>query len=311
MSSSLAFAMPRRTLDTRAIGVMVLLCAIWGFQQVAIKSANATVPPLLQAGLRSAVAALLVWAWARLRGTPLFTADGTLGPGLAAGALFAGEFLCVFIGLTLTSAARMAIFLYSAPCFIALGLHLFVPGERMRGIQWAGIGLAFAGIAVAFADGFARPAAGAHALAGLIGDALGVLGGVMWAGTTLVVRATSLSRGSASKALFYQLTVSAVLLLALAALLGQTTVAHVTPRVAASLAYQAVIVAFFSYLAWFWLLTRYMASRLSVFTFLSPLFGVSFGVLFLGESVGVRFLSAAALVLAGIALVNTPPRAAR
>jgi drug/metabolite transporter (DMT)-like permease len=295
---------------------MVLLCAIWGFQQVAIKSANTAVPPLFQAGLRSAVAALLVWAWARARGTPLFAADGTLGPGIAAGALFAGEFICVFVGLTLTSASRMAIFLYSAPCFIALGLHLFVPGERMRGIQWAGIGLAFAGIAVAFADGFTGSVASAHAsgaqaLNGLLGDALGVLGGVMWAGTTLVVRATSLSRGSASKALFYQLAVSAVLLLALAALLGQTTVAHVTPRVAASLAYQAVIVAFFSYLAWFWLLTRYMASRLSVFTFLSPLFGVSFGVLLLGETVGVRFLSAAALVLAGIALVNAPPRDAR
>ncbi|KVA73868.1 multidrug DMT transporter permease [Burkholderia ubonensis] len=307
--STLAAAPARRAPDARAVGLMLLLCAIWGFQQVAIKSTNAAIPPMFQAGLRSLIAALLLWGWARARGTPLFRADRTFGPGLAACALFAGEFICVFFGLTLTSAAHMAIFLYTAPCFTALGLHLFTPGERLQRTQWLGVGLAFAGIALAFADGFLKPLApGSSVLAGLAGDALGILGGAMWAATTVVVRSTSLAHASASKTLFYQLTVSAAMLLALAALLGQATFAHITPVAVASLAYQSVIVAFVSYLSWFWLLTRYVASRLSVFTFLSPLFGVAFGVLLLGESVGWRFMSAAALVLAGIGLVNAPAR---
>ncbi|MBN3793012.1 DMT family transporter [Burkholderia sp. Ac-20353] len=307
--STLAATPVRRALDARAIGLMLLLCAIWGFQQVAIKSTNAAIPPMFQAGLRSLIAALLLWGWARARGTPLFRADGTFRAGLAAGALFAGEFICVFFGLTLTSASHMAIFLYTAPCFTALGLHLFTPGERLQRVQWLGVGLAFAGIAIAFADGFLKPPApGTSVLAGIAGDALGILGGVMWAATTVVVRSTRLALASASKTLFYQLAVSAVVLLALAALLGQVSVAHVTPVAVASLAYQAVIVAFVSYLSWFWLLTRYIASRLSVFTFLSPLFGVAFGVLLLGESVGWRFMSAAALVLTGIGLVNAPAR---
>ncbi|RQS74940.1 DMT family transporter [Burkholderia sp. Bp8963] len=307
--STLAAAPVRRALDARAIGLMLLLCAIWGFQQVAIKSTNAAIPPMFQAGLRSLIAALLLWGWARARGTPLFRADGTFGAGLAAGALFAGEFICVFFGLTLTSASHMAIFLYTAPCFTALGLHLFTPGERLRRGQWLGVGLAFAGIAIAFADGFLKPPApGTSVLAGIAGDALGILGGAMWAATTVVVRSTRLALASASKTLFYQLAVSAVMLLALAVLLGQVSVARVTPIAVASLAYQSVIVAFVSYLSWFWLLTRYIASRLSVFTFLSPLFGVAFGVLLLGESVGWRFMSAAALVLAGIGLVNAPAR---
>lgn len=310
--STLAAAPARRALDTRAVGLMLLLCAIWGFQQVAIKSTNAAIPPMFQAGLRSAIAALLLWGWAAMRGTPLFRADGTFTAGLAAGALFAGEFICVFFGLTLTSASRMAIFLYTAPCFTALGLHLFAPGERIQRTQWIGVGLAFAGIALAFADGFTKPLApGASALAGLAGDALGILGGAMWAATTVVVRSTRLAHASASKTLFYQLAVSAVVLLGLAALLGQITFAHITPVSIASLAYQSVIVAFVSYLSWFWLLTRYIASRLSVFTFLSPLFGVAFGVMLLGESVGWRFMSAAALVLTGIALVNAPARKRR
>ncbi|KWB78871.1 multidrug DMT transporter permease [Burkholderia ubonensis] len=307
--TTLAAAPARRAPDARAVGLMLLLCAIWGFQQVAIKSTNAAIPPMFQAGLRSLIAALLLWGWARARGTPLFRADRTFGPGLAAGALFAGEFICVFFGLTLTSASHMAIFLYTAPCFTALGLHLFTPGERLQRTQWLGVGLAFAGIALAFADGFLKPLApGSSVLAGLAGDALGILGGAMWAATTGVVRSTSLAHASASKTLFYQLTVSAAMLLALAALLGQATFAHITPVAVASLAYQSVIVAFVSYLSWFWLLTRYIASRLSVFTFLSPLFGVAFGVLLLGESVGWRFMSAAALVLAGIGLVNAPAR---
>ncbi len=287
---------------------MVVLCAIWGFQQVAIKSANATFPPIFQAGLRSTIATVLVYGWARLRGTPLFRDDGTLGAGLLAGVLFASEFVCIFLGLTLTSASRMAVFLYTAPCFTALGLHWFVAGEHMRRIQWAGVITAFAGMALAFADGFARAGSESHAamLAGVAGDALGVLGGVAWAATTVVVRATKLAHTSASKTLLYQLAVSAVVLLALSVPLGQVHVATITPLAVASLAYQAVVVAFVSYLVWFWLLTRYMASRLSVFSFLTPLFGVTFGVLLLGESFNLRFLMAAVLVLAGIALVNAP-----
>ncbi|MGE8330706.1 MAG: DMT family transporter [Paraburkholderia nemoris] len=301
----------RRTLDSFAILLMIGLCAIWGLQQVAIKSTNAALPPIFQAGLRSAIAAVLVWGWARSRGTPLFRDDGTLGAGLLAGVLFAGEFVCIFLGLTLTSASRMAVFLYTAPCFTALGLHWFVAGERMRRTQWLGILVAFAGIALAFADGFlhGRGAQGST-LKGVAGAALGVLGGITWAATTVVVRATRLACTSASKTLFYQLAVSAVVLLALALGLGQARVETVTPLAVMSLAYQAVIVAFVSYLLWFWLLTRYIASRLSVFSFLTPLFGVAFGVLLLGESFSVRFLMAAALVLAGIALVNLPAKRA-
>ncbi|HZZ13790.1 MAG TPA: DMT family transporter [Paraburkholderia sp.] len=300
----------RRAPDSFAILVMIGLCAIWGLQQVAIKTTNSAIPPVFQAGVRSAIAAVLVWGWARSRGTPLFREDGTFGAGLLAGVLFAGEFVCIFLGLTLTSASRMAVFLYTAPCFTALGLHAFVDGERMRRIQWLGIVVAFAGMTLAFADGFlaGHDATRVSTLTGAAGDALGVLAGILWAATTVVVRATRLAQSSASKTLFYQLTVSAVVLLVLAVALGQARVDNVTPLAVVGLAYQAVVVAFVSYLTWFWLLTRYIASRLSVFSFLTPLFGVTFGVLLLGESFSTRFLMAAMLVLTGIALVNAPAK---
>jgi drug/metabolite transporter (DMT)-like permease len=77
-----------------------------------------------------------------------------------------------------------------------------------------------------------------------------------------------------------------------------------SPLTLASLAYQGVLVAFLSYLAWFWLLTRYYAARLSVLSFLAPMFGVLFGVWLLGEPLRGAFAAAAALVAAGIVLVN-------
>ncbi|WP_250508579.1 DMT family transporter [Caballeronia sp. GACF4] len=303
MSTS-SFAL-RRAPDLTAVAVMIALCGVWGFQQVAIKEANSFIPPMLQAGVRSLIATFLVLIWTRTRGVPLFQRDDTLPAGILAGILFGGEFVCIFFGLSLTTASRMAVFLYTAPCFTALGLHWFVAGERLARTQWYGIMLAFCGMALAFADGFLHGAPqSASTLRGIAGDALGVMAGLFWAATTVVVRASSLSRTSASKTLFYQLAVSAVMLLALAAVTGQTHVDALPPLAIASLVYQAVVVAFVSYLTWFWLLTRYMASRLSVFSFLTPIFGVTFGVLLLGEHFTARFMVAAAMVLAGIALVN-------
>ncbi len=295
-------ALSRRPLDGTAIGLMVLLCLVWGLQQVVIKMTAPLMGAVLQAGVRSAVAALLVFGFAAWRRVPLWTRDGTLGPGLLAGLLFGGEFFCIFVGLGHTTASRMAVFLYTAPIFTALGLHAMVPGERLRRGQWLGVGLAFCGMALAFADGIAAPAA--HGGGTLAGDVLGILAGFLWAATTVVVRASRLAAAAPSKTLLYQLAVSAVMLLALALGAGQHQQAQVDGLVLASLFYQSVLIAFASYLTWFWLLRQYLASRLSVFSFLTPLFGVAFGVVLMHDAVGMRFAVAAVLVLAGIVLVN-------
>ncbi len=293
----------RKPLDGLAIGLMVMLCAGWGLQQVAIKVAAPTIGPVMQAGLRSCFASLLVLAFALWRGTPLLQRDNTFRPGIAAGVLFGLEFLCIFVGLGHTTASRMGIFLYIAPVFTALGLHWFVEGERLKAGQWIGVALAFCGMVVAFADGFTHvPAAGQGST--LLGDLLGLLAGILWAVTTVLVRSTSLSSAPPSKTLLYQLAVSGVMLMAAAIVSGQAASMTMTPLGWGSLLYQTVLIAFASYLAWFWMLRRYLASRLSVFSFLTPLFSVAFGVLLLSESVSLQFAAGAALILCGIVLVN-------
>jgi drug/metabolite transporter (DMT)-like permease len=292
----------RRPLDGLAIGAMFALSALWGFQQVAIKLAAHDVSLLMQGGLRSGVATLLLVVWAKVRRIPLFGRDGTLTPGLLAGAMFGIEFALIYAGLAYTTAARMVVFLYLAPCLTALGLSLFVPGERLSFTQWSGVLLAFGGVIVAFAEGFAASVGPTY-----LGDLFGVIAAAIWAATTVTIRATGLARISATKVLFYQLAVSAVMLPLASIALGEPGIVALTPVGLASLAYQSVVVAFASYLIWFWLLTRYLASRLSVFSFATPFFGVLFGHLMLGDPVSPAFAGAAALVGAGIALVNWRP----
>ncbi len=282
---------------------MVLLCLIWGVGHVAAKVTGEGISMVFQAGARSLVAAVLLFTWVQLKGIPLWERDRTLWPGIFAGLLFAAEFVFIFAGLALTDASRMVVFVYFAPCVTAFGLHFLIPQERLNSRHWAGVLVAFAGVAVAFGDGITS------GRGTLLGDLFGVLGAILWASTTLVIRASRLSEVSADKTLFYQLVVSAPVLFIAAWLLGEPGVTNLTPLVVASFAYQCIVVTFASYLTWFWLLRHYLASRLSVFAFLTPIFGVLAGVLLLGEPLTLSFAAAAVLVGIGIFLVNLKSQA--
>ena len=291
----------RQALDSLAVIIMLVLCVLWGLQQVAVKLAAPGMGPVMQIGLRSMAAAVLVYAVILWRGEKLSLNDRFFIPGIAAGILFAIEFLCVAVGLQYTTASHMSVFLYTAPIFTVLGLHWFIPGERLGRMQWMGALAAFAGIAVAFSNGFADTSRDWTSM--LAGDVLGVLGGLFWAATTLLIRRSALSEAPPAITLFYQLASCGVMLVAIALLAGQGS-ATMTDVVWGSLFFQAVIVAFFSYLVWFWMLRKYLASRLSVFSFLTPMFGVGFGVVLLDDPLDPRFVAGAMLVMVGVVMVN-------
>ena len=288
-------------LDTLAVASLIGCCFLWGLNQVAAKVALPEVPPLWQAAARSLGGAALVAAWARLRGIRLFTHDATLPGGLLAGALFAAEFLCIFVGLQFTTASRMVVFIYISPFVVALGMPFIAHAEALSRVQLAGLLLAFTGVAWAFAEGFTRPAAGAQQL---LGDGLGVLAGVLWGATTLAIRATRLSGASAEKTLLYQLAVSGALLLLAALVQGAPLPTRLSTLAWASLGFQIVIVTALSYLVWFWLIRSYPATRLASFTLLTPVFGLLLGAALLGEPITARLVVALAAVAAGIVLVN-------
>lgn len=292
----------RKALDGQAAGIMMVLCAIWGLQQVALKAAANDIAPLLQIALRSGIAALLVGLLTLARKEKISLADGTWRPGLVVGFLFALEYLLIGEGLRHTSAAHTVVFLYTAPVFAALGLHWKLPAERLEPLQWLGIALAFAGIVTAFL-GRGLLASSPGAANALWGDFLALAAAAAWGATTVVIRCSSLSAAPATQTLLYQLVAAFVLLLAAAAASGQLSI-NPTPLAWGSLAFQTLVVSFASFLAWFWLLRHYLASRLGVFSFLTPLFGIVLGAWLLNEPVEPSFLAGALLVLAGIVLVS-------
>jgi drug/metabolite transporter (DMT)-like permease len=289
-----------RPLDGAGMALVVLLCLIWGFNQPAIKLAIPDVPPLIQCAIRSSLAVPIVWAWMRWRGLPLGERDGTLGPGLIAGVLFGLEFLLIYRGLLYTTASRAVLFIYLAPFFVVLGARWFLPGDHFGVMQWAGLLLSFAGMAVAF--GLPTPAADPRQL---LGDIMMVAAAASWAATTLVIKASSLAQVSPEKTLFYQIAVCVPMVGLGALLFGERITAAPSGIALASLAYQTIVIST-TFSLWFALIVKFSASRLSAFTFLTPLFGVAFGHLILGEPLTPAFALAVALVAAGLILVNRP-----
>ena len=288
-----------RPLDALAVTVMLVLCLTWGFNQVAIKLAIHDIPPLIQSVVRSMIAALLVAAYAKSRGQTLLRRDRTLLPGLVAGALFALEFLLIYRGLIWTTATRAVLFIYLAPFFVVIGSRIFLPADRFRWSQWAGLVLSFAGIALAFGV----PTSSADPYQAL-GDLMMLAGAIGWAATTVLIKASSLNRAPAEKVMLYQLVVSAPVFALCVPLFGEHMDHAPSWPAVAALAYQTVWVVSVTFVIWFAMVARYSANRLSAFTFLSPLFGVAAGHLVLGEPLTGAFAAAVALVAAGLVLVN-------
>jgi drug/metabolite transporter (DMT)-like permease len=290
----------KQHLDTLSISLLLACCLFWGFQQILIKTTVGEVPPLWQAALRFTGATALLWLWCAVRGIKLFERDGTLRAGLLAGALFAGEFSCIYLGLRDTTASRLTVFLYTSPFVVAMLLPRLVPAEKLRAVQWVGLVIAFAAVAIAFSEGFT----GQTTYRQLRGDALGLAAGVLWGLTTLVIRASAMATVSAEKTLFYQVAVTALVAPLLSLALGETWSLNYSAYAWGSLAVQTAIGAFASYLAWMWMLRHYPATQMSSFTFLTPVFALVFGVALLDEPLTMQLVLALCGVAAGIVLVN-------
>src|SRR5581483_10197950 len=261
-----------RPLDTFAVLMTVGLCLSWGFNNVSIKLAIQDIPPLMQSAARSLIAAVIVYAWTQIRGLPMLKRDRTLGPGILAGVLFAFEFLLIYRGLVWTTVTRGTLFLYLAPFFVVIGSRWLIPGDRFHLWQWIGLLLSFAGIVIAF--GIPGPVSDPHQI---FGDLMLIGAALAWAATTLLIKASPLGRISPEKTLLYQLVISVPLLAIGAMIFGEHIDAMPSALALGAFAYQTIWVVSVTFVVWFWLIIRYSAARLSVFTFLAPLCGVTAG----------------------------------
>lgn len=288
-------------IDTFGATMLVAVSMLLGLNQVMVKVTNAGLQPVFSAGMRSVLAALAVLAWALWRKKKLSVTDGSLVPGIITGFLFAAEFVFLFLALDHTTVARVSIFFYSMPVWMTLGAHFLVPGERITPRKALGLAIAMAGVSWAMAD---RGAGGGS----ILGDVLTAVGAMFWAAIGLTARVTKMNRAVPEMQLLYQLVVSSVILIPLSFFFGplirDLQVWHL--GVFAVMSFGVVAVGFN---VWFWVLKVYPAGDMASWAFLSPVFGVIFGWLLLGEQMSVTIIGALVLVSVGIVLINRRPKA--
>lgn len=293
------------TIPLRGVLLLILVSVLWGGNMVSIKLSNEGIPPILAATARSVLAAALIWVYGRARGERVTIPRQDLSHGIAIGILFGLDFLFLYWGAAFTNASRAIIFLYSHPLWVALGAHFLLPDDRLTWTKGIGLVLAFCGLISVFGSRSAT-------LGSLywLGDLMEVLAAVSWAATTIYlkkfVRARSITH---VQTLFAQLFFSIPLLAPAYLILEWNRPLTITLPVTFAFAYQTLLVAFFSYLLWFWMIHHYPVSRLAAFTFLAPLFGVIFSALVLGEPLTVMLVAGLILVAVGIYLVNRPATA--
>jgi drug/metabolite transporter (DMT)-like permease len=288
---------PRKeNLDALAVGILLVCCMFWGFQQVLVKATVAELPPVFVSAVRGLGATLLLWLWCQWRGVRLFERDGSLWAGLLVGGLFAAEFAFIYMGLQLTTASRLTVFLYTSPFWVAALVPVFIRTERLKPLQWVGMACAFAAVVFALREGFGG--------GGALGDLMGLAAGALWGLTTVAIRACNLTRISAEKLLFYQLAISTVVLMGVSHGMGEPWDGPWSSFAIGSVVVQTVVGAFASYLAWMWMLGHYPATQISAFVFLTPLFALLFGMLWLGEALTLTLALSLGLVAVGIVLVN-------
>jgi drug/metabolite transporter (DMT)-like permease len=287
----------RQALDLKAVLLLTGICLLWGINGPAIKVSNFGVAPMFAAGIRSVIATICLIGWMKYRKMALF--PGRVLDGLWVGLLFGFEFSILYTSLLYTTTSSAWILLYTSPFWHAIGAHFFLQGDRLTTSKVFGLILAFVGVVVLL-SGYANGPSSGH----IFGDSLALASALMWAVTTLVIRRRLVGHVSHHHTLFYQMIFSIPILFALSYLIEETPVKHLDTLIVLSLAYQSIVVAFLSYIVWFAMVHVYPISRLSAFTFLTPVFATLVGAVLLGESVSLGVIFSLALVSVGIYLVN-------
>ncbi len=297
--------------DATGVTAMVGFTLLMAFNQVLVKFVNTGLQPVFQAGVRSALAALVIIGFVLLTGRRFTLKRAFLLPGLMVGFLFAAEFLFLFVALDLTTVSRTTLLFYTMPLWMAVLAHLYIPGEKLTPVRWAGLVVAIAGVVLVLSESlFSERSAGNL---GWLGDLLCLAGAAFWALLALIIRITPFGQANNETQLGFQLVVSALILIPTSALFAFAApesavfgpiLRDFTPLIGGVVVFQAVVVVCLGFTAWLWIVRHYPATQMASFIFLTPVFGAAFGVLLLGEPLTIRLVAALAMVSAGIVLIN-------
>lgn len=137
-----------------------------------------------------------------------------------------------------------------------------------------------------------------------IGDILEIMAAIFWGALVLYVKKFMAEKVEPIHTFLYQLFFSIPILFMVSIILEPKWIYKMNLVIAASLFYQSVVIAFITYFIWVKLIHEYSVSRLSAFTFFTPIFGVLFGIFFLDEEFTLSLMAGLPMVSIGIFLVN-------
>jgi drug/metabolite transporter (DMT)-like permease len=301
----MSFPESKDYLDLKAILAIFILTLLWGFNYSVIKYSNEGISPVFASALRSLIASTCGAIYCLRKGEKLFHTDIRLFHGIVVGLLFGLEFACIYLGMLYTDSARSVVFVYLSPFVVAVGAHFFLKGDRLTLLKTLGLMSAFVGILFVF---YGKPKTAKPNI--LIGDLLEITAGILWGVTTLYIKRFMAGKVQPIHTFLYQLFFSIPILFGVSLILEPNWIYRIDPLILTSIFYQSVIVAFISLFIWFKLIHQYSVSRLSAFTFFTPIFGVLSGILFLGEEFTFSLMVGLPMVSVGIFLVNWRKRIA-
>ncbi len=290
--------MTKDHLDLKGFLILLGLTMLWGLNYTAVKVSNTGFAPIFNAFLRSSIASALGIAYCLSIKQPLFHRDIRFFHGCMVGLFFGVEFVFIYLGLLYTDSARAGIMINCSPFVVAIGAYLFLK-EKLSITKVTGLVLAFIGLYSVFQG---KPGTWNPSM--LFGDILELAAAFLWGATTVYIKKYLAERVHPIHTFLYQLVFSVPVIFICLIFLEPKWILNVSASSVIALLYASVVIAFASYLVWFKLIHTYPVSELAVFTFLTPVFGVVCGAIFLGEQVTSGLILGLLLVSGGIYLTN-------
>lgn len=295
---SIRINLPSEEIDLRAIILMLLVVLLWGGNFVATKVALPHMPPFMLAGVRFGLGAIVIGTWSILNKTELLPKKKEILPLIILSAIFSAQ-ICTFnLGLNMTLAGRASIFMSINPFFVALLAHFIIPNDRLNIRKIIGLILAFFGIIIVFRDKVGINGSR------ILGDAILISSSAIVGFMTIYIKKLAQDINT-YKLLFWEMIFSLIPFFGLSFIFEDISQVNTSGKLFLSLLYQSVIVAGISFIVWTVLLRSYSASKLSVFVFAMPIFGVGLSVLMLHEAMTMYLIIGAILVAIGIYIVNS------
>lgn len=265
-------------LDSFAVSLMTLVCAIWGGAFVAIKIGLLDLPPLGSASLRFLLTTFILFLWARIKRVPLFHQGRERQVLFVLALMFFYVNLMVYVGTAQTTSGRATVFFYSQPVFLAVIAPFFFPQERMTVRKSWGLLLALGGLTLLFLSKM-----NAGRISTLLGDFLVLSAAIITAVQNLIIKREA-GKIHPVALILWSSFVSALLLAVCSLVFERHALFIFSERAIASLLYLSLISAAFGFVVFAWLIQHYSATRVVTLVFLAPVFGVGFGWMFLHET---------------------------